>query len=968
MALNLTDKSERRKDKDDSGDIPGEALSTEIHRELSEASQRPKEQETKVQEKPDHRELAEETHLRPPEESGRHEKVEQPAEMKRADETDTKPEQISEQKDPIIKKSPESQERESRLPEKETAPEQLARDEERQSTSKTQTEITIEQQVEQPDSKPSLGKPELQESNSKGKESASEDHTEQEKVVQEKPDHRYPNEETHQISETRQRHERDKQPSEITRTQDTYIKPEPVVTQTDPRNTRELSERSDKEGYHATRENQVDKPRDLLVEQTNHRESPQTNLVNRPSEHLEQPVLHDAMWYKKLTDTKRVQRLTIKSNGRIVFPAEYLERTVPGFRRGQESALECTSEGKTFYCKYRGADKNGPVKHMEASVPQQIGQSHERCNFVFAQLTPEVFAKHFPETRFPDAFTATETIPAYSVLQGLTVKDGKASLKIKDGDKSRTLEGLVKDFGYDEHARAAFMKIELKDEKNTITFTTIHNGIGKARIESTNETIFRENITATLNEVEAKGDRLARGVTAKFIYELEKTGNINPQTLDDVRILAKNALEYSPNALVAVLACIRRDFANLGPENALKVLHSYVDKESPLTRIYTTHIHMEKTHGQIDIPKIWREIRGIQNGETYAIMLKDQKGTSLTVIQELRPVSGGIWHIHFDKDISKTFPDRTIVDMTVRKSEMSLIIKELGKTLPQTVGGVRDIRLEGNMLHLYIWNRMFSQSYTLEMHPSEKPSYQSAKIAGACLYSKFTDYSGEEKTFRFIYKSDRLKPVFQYLDNKKFRRVADIKYYDPFKRIEMLLPKRSNQSIYIDEFMNKSVEDREVVTNYHYAKDSLEKAIIGHNSFANYITGLEEAKDIDELVKYIDKASNKWGPDLVFDDRNIIFNFGRGIIEIKSLELNTAYYDRARSMASSSIKSALKQLHKYLDGKPIKLKGLEPFLPDFGLAASQIFDMRKGNIIRTIVISIRNADGSYTERNWRVKL
>jgi len=332
----LTDKPERRKHRDDSGEMPGGALSPEIHRRLSEASEHPKEHEKGAQEKPDHRYLSEEVHRelseasrqderidqpvettrsggmdakpehpveraeerrspdvesRPQEkgtvserfvrteerqttrgaqqegarehtdpseqpfkskpmpresnsqtteeESGRHEKVKQPAEVKRTDEA--KPEQ----KGLMVRQLPESQEHESRLPEKETAPEQLTRDEERQSTSKTQAEKIREPQVEQPDSKPSLSKPEPQESNSKGKESATEHHAEQEKVAKEKPDQRYPNEETHQISETSQQHRRDNQPGEATSAQDTRTKPEQMGAQSDS-TTKRLPESPDR--------------------------------------------------------------------------------------------------------------------------------------------------------------------------------------------------------------------------------------------------------------------------------------------------------------------------------------------------------------------------------------------------------------------------------------------------------------------------------------------------------------------------------------------------------------------------------------------------------------------------------------------------------------------------------------------------------------------------------------------------
>jgi len=207
----------------------------------------------------------------------------------------------------------------------------------------------------------------------------------------------------------------------------------------------------------------------------------------------------NVFWHKKLTDTKRVQRITIKPDGRIVFPAEYLERTIPGFKRGQEALLECTSEEKTFYCKYRGNDKEGPVKHMIADVPKQIGQPHEKHNFIFDKLTPEAFAKRFPETMFPNELASTGLIPNNCVLRSMVVKEGRATLEITEGDRSLTLDGLVKGFGYDERIRGAFMKIELKGGRNAVTLTAIHDGIGKARIESPSETALCEDIASFLD-------------------------------------------------------------------------------------------------------------------------------------------------------------------------------------------------------------------------------------------------------------------------------------------------------------------------------------------------------------------------------------------------------------------------------------------------------------------------------------
>jgi hypothetical protein len=118
-------------------------------------------------------------------------------------------------------------------------------------------------------------------------------------------------------------------------------------------------------------------------------------------------------------------------------------------------------------------------------------------------------------------------------------------------------------------------------------------------------------------------------------------------------------------------------------------------------------------------------------------------------------------------------------------------------------------------------------------------------------------------------------------------------------------------------------------------------------------------------IRYIDEWGNNKGPDLVFDDTHCIFSSGCGIVEVKSLRLDVDSQAKLRQKASSSLKEALSDLHWYLDMGPFKLRNIDQFVPDFGLAVSQIFDISKGNIIRTMVVSIRNADGSYTDRNWR---
>jgi hypothetical protein len=88
-------------------------------------------------------------------------------------------------------------------------------------------------------------------------------------------------------------------------------------------------------------------------------------------------------------------------------------------------------------------------------------------------------------------------------------------------------------------------------------------------------------------------------------------------------------------------------------------------------------------------------------------------------------------------------------------------------------------------------------------------------------------------------------------------------------------------------------------------------------------------------------------------------------VEVKSLRLDSNDRAKIQEKVSSSLMGALRDLRKYLNREPIELEDLDPFMPDFGLAVSEIFDEEKEHIIRTIVVSIRNADGRYEERNWR---
>jgi len=357
----LTDNPERRKRRDDSRDVPGKYLSSEIHRRLSEASSHPKEQEKEeaAQEGPNRGYLNEEVHrklseasrrderinqpvdtmktggidaetehsvaqkeeerlpenpdvmkqttqgaqqegtgehadsseqplkgnLMPrelnsqSEDSGRHEQTERPAEAKRTDDMDTKPEKMGEQKDPMVRQIYEIQGHESRLPEK--APEQLL-GKEGQRIPETQTEKTREPQVEQPDFKPPLSGPMPHESSSKlkGRESASEYPLEQDLTAQDKLSHEHLTDGAHEKPSERS------QPSDITRKDgmDARSKSEQSITPTEPTVNRSL-DRPDHESRlqeqlvrteerRTNRETQPEKGREFLVEKADHAKEP----------------------------------------------------------------------------------------------------------------------------------------------------------------------------------------------------------------------------------------------------------------------------------------------------------------------------------------------------------------------------------------------------------------------------------------------------------------------------------------------------------------------------------------------------------------------------------------------------------------------------------------------------------------------------------------------------------------------
>lgn len=253
--------------------------------------------------------------------------------------------------------------------------------------------------------------------------------------------------------------------------------------------------------------------------------------------------------HKGLTETERVHKLKIGSYGKIDYPIKDLERTTPGLKQGREAILECTSEGKTFYCRYRGTDKNGPIKSMIFYVPREIGREGERHDFTLKLLTPEAFAKRIPETKFPDDFPKT-LIPADRILRNMSVEDSRATLEIKGGAEMLTVEGLLKEFRFDDYLKAATMKIEVG---NAIAFAIVHNGLNKACIELPERTEFRESVTAFLDEIEAKANRSASGAVRKLMRDLGDVDNFNPQTFNEIRDLCRKALECSPSVLFAML-------------------------------------------------------------------------------------------------------------------------------------------------------------------------------------------------------------------------------------------------------------------------------------------------------------------------------------------------------------------------------------------------------------------------------
>lgn len=148
----MTDKPERRKDRDDSGDTLGGVLGSEIHRKLSEASEHPADQGKETQEKPDRRYLNEEMHLELSEASQQDERINQPVETTRTDGIEANPEHsITQTEERRLQDSPDVK---SRIQEKGTAPEQLAEDGERQTIPETHAVKTRELRVEQPNLNP----------------------------------------------------------------------------------------------------------------------------------------------------------------------------------------------------------------------------------------------------------------------------------------------------------------------------------------------------------------------------------------------------------------------------------------------------------------------------------------------------------------------------------------------------------------------------------------------------------------------------------------------------------------------------------------------------------------------------------------------------------------------------------------------------------------------------------------------